>query len=171
MRLPLFVLSFFVLSFFVPVSVLLLSVPAPPAAAWVDPTTGRPSAARVTRAASIPEKNWQRGHRGVDLDSSPGDVILAAGDGVVAFAGSVAGVPSVSVDHPDGIRTTYQPVHARVAVGDPVGEGQPIGVLGHSTAHDGVHWGALTGPDTYINPLALLATPAIRLKPVDTRIE
>ena len=31
---------------------------ASPAWAYVDPTTGAPSATRVTRGADIPEKNW-----------------------------------------------------------------------------------------------------------------
>ncbi|WP_115686262.1 M23 family metallopeptidase [Corynebacterium senegalense] len=139
---------------------------APPAAAWVDPSTGSPSASRVTRAPSIPAKNWMPGHRGVDLALSPGGDVRAAGDGMVAFVGVVAGVPSVSIEHDGGIRTTYLPVHARVRAGEEVTEGQVVGTLGRSPDHEGLHWGALTGPDAYINPLTLLAAPTIRLKPV-----
>lgn len=142
---------------------------APPAHAYVDPTTGQPHATRITRSADIPEKNWLPGHRGVDLALSVGGEVRAAEDGTVAFTGVVAGTPVVSIDHPDGIRTTYQPVHALVAAGEPVDEGQVIGRLAASRAgeHDGLHWGALTGKDAYINPLSLLDTPEIRLKPVD----
>ncbi|WKD57449.1 Peptidase family M23 [Corynebacterium capitovis DSM 44611] len=96
----------------------------------------------------------------------PGAEVRSSGPGVVAFAGTVAGVPAVSIDHPGGIRTTYQPVHPRVETGTIVEEGQVIGMLGHSPEHDGLHWGARTGPDSYINPLTLLAAPTIRLKPV-----
>lgn len=139
-----------------------------PAWAYVDPTTGAPSATRVTRGAAIPDKNWMPGHRGVDLAARPGQDILAAEDGVVAFVGVVVGVPVISIDHEDGIRTTYQPVFPTVAVGDVVQEGQPIGRMAPPNGgHDGLHWGAKTGPDTYINPLTLLDTPTIRLKPVD----
>ncbi|GAB3941099.1 hypothetical protein GCM10028828_05860 [Corynebacterium tapiri] len=85
----------------------------------------------------------------------------------MAFAGVVAGRPSISIDHPDGIRTTYTPVHARVKEGDSVSEGQVIGTLAHG--HPGLHWGVLKGKDHYIDPLSLLDVPEIRLKPVDAR--
>ncbi|WP_019192997.1 M23 family metallopeptidase [Corynebacterium timonense] len=147
-------------------SAVVLFATAPVAAAWIDPSRGTPAAARVTRSAQIPEKNWLPGHRGVDLALSPGEPVRAAGAGTVAYVGVVVGVPTVSIDHPEGIRTTYQPVHARVRVGDTVDEGQVIGTLAASHAHEGLHWGALTGPDTYINPLSLLSAPTIRLKPV-----
>ena len=139
------------------------------AAAYVDPTTGKPHAIHVTRSADIPRQNWLPGHRGVDLALEVGADVRAAEEGTVAFAGMVAGTPVVSIDHADGIRTTYQPVHARVRAGDAVSEGQVIGRLAPSTSgeHDGLHWGALSGRDSYINPLTLLEVPAIRLKPVD----
>lgn len=141
---------------------------ASPALAYVDPTTGRPTASHVVRAADIPEKNWLPGHRGVDLAARTGQDILAAEDGVVAFTGIVVGVPTVSIDHADGIRTTYQPVHATVREGDNVREGQPIGRMAPAmNDHPGLHWGARTGKDSYINPLSLLDAPTIRLKPVD----
>ncbi|MCZ9293331.1 M23 family metallopeptidase [Corynebacterium meitnerae] len=141
---------------------------AAPAWAYVDPTTGATTATRVTRGADIPEKNWMPGHRGVDLAARPGQDILAAEDGVVAFVGVIVGVPVISIDHADGIRTTYQPVFPTVAVGDSVREGQPIGRMAPPNGdHDGLHWGAKTGPDAYINPLSLLEAPTIRLKPVD----
>ncbi|TNL99293.1 M23 family metallopeptidase [Corynebacterium tapiri] len=135
--------------------------------AYVDPTTGASEPGRVLKPASIPEKNWQRGHRGVDLALDQAGEVLAAGSGTVAFAGVVAGRPSISIDHPDGIRTTYTPVHARVKEGDSVSEGQVIGTLAHG--HPGLHWGVLKGKDHYIDPLSLLDVPEIRLKPVDAR--
>lgn len=149
--------------------VLLWGVAGPaPAFAYVDPTTGSPSASNVTRRAEIPEKNWLPGHRGVDLATRTGQEILSAEDGVVAFTGVVAGVPVVSVDHADGIRTTYQPVHATVRTGEKVQEGEPIGRMAPASGdHAGLHWGARTGKDAYINPLSLLDAPEIRLKPVD----
>lgn len=140
------------------------------AAAWayVDPTTGEPTARNVTRGADIPEQNWLPGHRGVDLAARTGQDILASGDGVVAHVGVVAGVPTVSIDHTDGIRTTYQPVHGFVDKGDSVREGEPIGRMSQPMdEHPGLHWGARTGKDSYIDPLSLLDAPVIRLKPVD----
>lgn len=140
----------------------------PSADAYVDPTTGRPSATRVLRPFDPPQHNWLSGHRGVDLDAGVGQPVLASGSGVVAFAGQVAGRPSVSIDHADGIRTTYTPVFAAVSKGDVVEEGQVIGTLAPSfDGYPGLHWGALVGPDDYTNPLSLLDAPTIRLKPVD----
>lgn len=134
--------------------------------AWVDPTTGDSHATSVLRAYDPPAQNWLAGHRGVDLRLDIGDSVLTAGDGTVAFAGVVAGTPTVSIQHGE-IRTTYQPVHAWVSQGDVVREGEVIGKLGHPfDGYPGLHWGARTGEDQYINPLSLL-TPTIRLKPVD----
>ncbi|MDU0477964.1 M23 family metallopeptidase [Staphylococcus chromogenes] len=140
---------------------------APPSAmGYVHPLTGRPFASGVSRTFDKPAKNWQPGHRGVDLRASPGDKVVSAGAGRVAFVGTIAGVPSISIDHPDGIRTTYQPVHAMVKENDDVRDGQPIGTVGQPTRYDeDLHWGALIGKDDYINPLSLLGSPAIRLKP------
>ncbi|RSZ62182.1 M23 family metallopeptidase [Corynebacterium hylobatis] len=146
-------------------TVLLLLNP-PAAEAYVSPATGSPEVSHVLRAFDRPEHNWLPGHRGVDLDLPVGAPVLAAGDGTVTFAGVVAGTPTVSIDHADGIRTTYQPVHARMAQGDAVHEGGVIGTLGHPTdGWPGLHWGARTGPGDYLNPLSLLELPTIRLKP------
>lgn len=129
--------------------------------------TGSP--ARVVRGFDPPTVIWGSGHRGVDLSLQAGSPVLAAGDGTVAFAGVVAGRPVVSIDHADGIRTTYEPVEASVTAGDVVTRGQTIGTLlaGHrSDGVDALHWGARTGPKSYINPLRLLHPAVVRLKPL-----
>ncbi|WP_233188127.1 M23 family metallopeptidase [Actinomyces qiguomingii] len=113
---------------------------------------------------------WGSGHRGVDLALAAGSPVLAAADGTVAFAGMVAGRPVVSIDHADGIRTTYEPVEPSVRAGEVVTRGQVIGTLqtGHrADGADALHWGARTGPKTYVNPLRLLQPAVIRLKPVN----
>ncbi|WP_231598934.1 M23 family metallopeptidase [Corynebacterium occultum] len=133
----------------------------------MDPSSGDPHARAVLRAFDKPAQNWLPGHRGVDLDLAVGAPVMAAGDGVVAFAGQVAGTPTLSIDHPDGIRTTYQPVFATVRQGDEVRGGQEIGKLANPVDHGpGLHWGARRGEE-YLNPLSLLAEVVIRLKPVD----
>ena len=135
-----------------------------PAYTW---PTGGPAA--VLEGFDPPAVVWGSGHRGVDLALAAGSPVLAAGDGTVVFAGMVAGRPVVSIDHADGIRTTYEPVEAVVGAGDAVGRGQVIGTLvaGHrADGVDALHWGARTGPKTYVNPLRLLDPPVIRLKPV-----
>ncbi|GAA3174612.1 hypothetical protein GCM10010531_30240 [Blastococcus jejuensis] len=156
-------------------SVLFLTVPAPataepsgppPAVAlWASPV-GEPT---VTRAFDAPSSPYGPGHRGVDLAGAPGAAVLAAGDGVVVFAGMVAGRPVVSIDHADGLRTTYEPVDPSVAAGQQVTRGSPIGTLlaGHPScmAAACLHWGLRRG-ETYLDPLALLRPPRVRLLPM-----
>ncbi|WKD61475.1 putative peptidase [Corynebacterium ciconiae DSM 44920] len=139
---------------------------SPLAVAYVDPATGRPHASQVIRAFDKPAQNWLPGHRGVDLAAEVGAPVLAAEDGVVAFAGTVARTPTVSIDHADGVRTTYQPVHYSVQRGDNVRAGDIIGRLAApTTRYPGLQWGARRDGE-YINPLSLLSRPTIRLKPL-----
>src|SRR5947209_1444726 len=70
------------------------------------PLDGRPA---VVRAFAPPPRPWLPGHRGVDLGAAPGTIVRAAGAGTVSFAGRVAGRGVVSVAHPGGLRTTYEP--------------------------------------------------------------
>jgi murein DD-endopeptidase MepM/ murein hydrolase activator NlpD len=113
---------------------------------------------RVLRRFAVGPHRWSRGHRGVDLTAAAGQPVLAAGPAVVAFAGRVAGVGVVVLDHGGGLRTTYQPVVASVRVGHPVLAGTPVGRLGVWSGHCRqacLHWGALRG-DAYLDPLVLL---------------
>jgi murein DD-endopeptidase MepM/ murein hydrolase activator NlpD len=138
---------------------------AVPAAPWGWPLAGPPP---VTREFEAPAGPFGRGHRGVDLAAGPGAAVLAAGDGVVAFAGMVAGRPVVSIDHPGGLRTTYEPVDPSVAAGQAVARGSPIGTLlaGHPgcPAAACLHWGVRRG-ETYVDPLGLLRAVRVRLLP------
>lgn len=116
-----------------------------------------------------PAERWSAGHRGVDLSLPQGGAVRAAADGVVAFAGAVAGRGVVSIDHADGIRTTYEPLSADVRRGEPVHGGQLIGHLdgvGHCAPEPCLHWGARRGQDDYLDPLSLLGQQVvIRLLP------
>lgn len=98
---------------------------------------------------------------------APGTPVRAAGSGQVVFAGVIAGTPTLSIEHSDGLRTTYQPIAPVVHKGQYVKEGSVIGTVATAApSHDGLHWGVKTGPKTYIDPLSLLDRPVIRLKPV-----
>lgn len=134
---------------------------AVPAYRW--PLDGEP---RVTRRFAPPAQRWLPGHRGVDLAGTPGEVVRAAGPGVVFFAGRVAGTGVVSIQHPGGLRTTYQPVSPRVSAGEVVAAGDSIGELepGHSGCPVGacLHWGLRSG-ETYLDPLMLLGLGRVRL--------
>lgn len=128
-----------------------------------------PGPAPVIEGFRPPAVAWGAGHRGVDLRLAAGSPVRCAGDGVVAFAGVVAGRPVVSVDHADGIRTTYEPVEPQVQAGQAVSREQVLGTLlsGHrADGVDALHWGARTGRRSYINPLRLLRPAVIRLKPL-----
>jgi murein DD-endopeptidase MepM/ murein hydrolase activator NlpD len=127
----------------------------------------------VARAFDAPSPNWNRGHRGVDLSGKPDQPVYAAGRATVVFAGQLAGRPVVSLAHPGGLRTSYEPVKAAVRVGQLVDARTAIGRL--QAGHPGcataacLHWGAMWGPAAradYVNPLGLLASTPIRLKPL-----
>ena len=136
-----------------------------PVALWAWPLTD----AVVVRAFEPPPSPYAAGHRGVDLAGAPGQAVVAAGAGVVVFAGMVAGRPVVSVDHAGGLRTTYEPVVAAVGAGQQVARGSPLGTL--TAGHPGcpweacLHWGVRRG-ETYLDPLALLRPPRVRLLPM-----
>ena len=81
--------------------------------AWGWPVEGSMSATpTVLRGFDPPDQPWLAGHRGVDLQADPSSLVRSAGAGVVVFAGPLAGRGVVSVDHPGGLRTTYEPVDA-----------------------------------------------------------
>ncbi|MBF6202979.1 M23 family metallopeptidase [Streptomyces gardneri] len=146
-----------------------MATAAPGRFGW--PLQPRPA---VLQRFDKPAQNWLPGHRGVDLAGSEGQAVLAAGEGIVVFAGTVADKPVVSIAHPGGLRTTYEPVRAEVPVGRRVGRGTPIGALeaGHpGCATPCLHWGARVEGDSrrsreYLDPLALLYLAPLRLKPV-----
>src|SRR5947199_10646185 len=95
------------------------------------PLRPRPAVLRVFDA---PSPNWNRGHRGVDLAGAPGQPVYAAGAGTVVFAGELAGRTLVSIAHPGGLRTSYEPVRPTVRVGQLVAAAAAIGTLeaGHA---------------------------------------
>ncbi|MDR7324899.1 murein DD-endopeptidase MepM/ murein hydrolase activator NlpD [Catenuloplanes niger] len=123
---------------------------------------------QIVRRFDPPPQRWLPGHRGVDLGASPGTIVRSAGAGTVLFAGQVAGQGVVSVEHPGGLRTTYQPVHVGIARGQPVTAGTPLGTL--ATGHPGcpaaacLHWGLRRGAE-YLDPLLVLGLGRARLLP------
>ena len=134
----------------------------------------RPETPVVTRVFDLPSRDWRPGHRGVDLAGAPGQPVYAAGPGTVVFAGALAGRPVVSIAHPGGLHTSYEPVEAVVRAGDLVDAATPVGRL--MAGHPGcpapacLHWGAMWGPAAradYVDPRGLLASTPVRLKPLD----
>jgi murein DD-endopeptidase MepM/ murein hydrolase activator NlpD len=146
-------------------------VPTPPAdvapgAAYAWPLAPPPAVLSPFRGPPHP---FGPGHRGVDLAGTPDQPVRAAREGTVVFAGQVAGRGAVSVQHPDGLRTTYEPVRPSVSAGARVARGETIGLL--QPGHPGcvavcLHWGARRDRLDYLDPLALLRPPRVRLLPV-----
>ena len=124
------------------------------------PSYRLPVDAPVVRPFEPPSGPYGPGHRGVDLDAAPGTPVRAAEGGRVHHAGQVAGVVWVSIDHEDGVRTSYGPLAGlRVGRGDDIDRGQVLGVVavGHHGDPDvdhGLHLGARRGGE-YFDPMTL----------------
>lgn len=137
-----------------------------------NPSWGWPLEAphTVVRGFDRPAHNWLPGHRGMDLKAHIGQTVVAAGSGVVSFAGTIAGKQVVAITH-GSLRTTYEPVKPSVAVGEHVRIGEALGVLAPGASHCAtattvrcLHWGLRRGSD-YLNPL-LLIYGRVRLLPI-----
>jgi murein DD-endopeptidase MepM/ murein hydrolase activator NlpD len=127
-----------------------------------DPAYGTyawPLRGPVTRRFEPPGSPYGPGHRGIDIAAPLGSEVRAAAAGVVAFAGPVAGGLYVSIDHPDGVRTTYSWLtEVSPRRGDRVEREEVIGRSG--SGHPGtepphLHLGARIG-SVYIDPMLLL---------------
>jgi murein DD-endopeptidase MepM/ murein hydrolase activator NlpD len=154
-----------------------------PAATWTWPLTPPQGARRpvVVHPFAPPAKRWESGHRGVDLLGGPGQEVLAAGQGVVSYAGVLVGRAVIAIDHTppgrgtgDTLRTTYEPVDPVVKVGDKVRVGQVIGHLvdspaSHCAPQTCLHWGLVRGfghAARYLDPSLLVQRHPVRLLPV-----
>lgn len=124
----------------------------------------------VIKAFKSPPQPWLSGHRGVDLrvDADVSTTIRAPMDGIISFAGNVAGKKVVSVRH--GTRTsTFEPAQTSLAVGAPVSRGNAVArVEGHSDHCDAtcLHWGVKTADGSYLDPESLASPHRIVLKTV-----
>ena len=144
---------------------------------WVAPVESGLS--NLLRPFERPADRFAPGHRGIDLAASPATPVQAIGSGRVSFVGDVAGVPTVSVEHPPSLLlSTYQPVTGSVEVGDQVTAGGVIGQLasdvsgtvGHCSSpclHLGLRrqlWQALDATsDPYLDPRAwILREPVLK---------
>ena len=137
--------------------------------AWSPPVDGP-----VARSFEAPAFAYGPGHRGIDFAVPPGTPVRASGDGVVAFAGPVAGSLHVVVAHDGNLRTTYAFLAGiSVRAGERVPRGQVVGSAGSSgPEHEagGLHFGVRLG-DRYLDPQRLFGvcdlTRLVRLIPAD----
>lgn len=142
---------------------------ASPAAAgpYRNPIFAVPEPVGVTRLFDGPAQPWLPGHRGVDIAATPGTVVLAANDGLVAWSGMVGGFGAITIEHGDGLYTTYTPVVPFVFRGMPVKAGMPIATVAQNPAHPALHFGAyLTNdkPRRYVDPLKILGKQLVVLR-------
>ena len=111
-----------------------------------------PVAGRVVDWFRPPAHIGAPGNRGWEYETQPDSPVVAAGAGYVRFAGQVGGSFYVSVNHPDGVRTTYSHVKdIAIKKGDFVEQGSMLA----STKGASFHFGAIKDGD-YIDPAELL---------------
>jgi murein DD-endopeptidase MepM/ murein hydrolase activator NlpD len=131
----------------------------------------------ILRPFEPPATPYGPGHRGVDLGGSVDEPVLAAGAGLVLYAGSLFNCDLISIEHSGGLRTTYTPVVPSVHVGQEVARRQQIGTLlaaqpgcPEEVGNNGtgppvfLYWG-VHRDRTYLDPLRLVETGQVRLLP------
>lgn len=126
--------------------------PASSTPSWRWPLQPRPP---VLRGFAPPPRPWLSGHRGVDLGAADdGAQVTSPADGMVSFVGTVVDRPVITIDHGNGLRSSFEPVDSTLTAGTPVLAGQSVGTLrtGHCGTVPCVHWGVRDG-EVYVNPL------------------
>jgi murein DD-endopeptidase MepM/ murein hydrolase activator NlpD len=139
-----------------------VAVPARSASAafcWKPPVVGR-----VTDPFREPPCPYCAGNRGLEYAVAPSTVVRAVATGIVTWAGSIAGVKHVVVQHANGWRATYGKLtETHLGAGDAVLGGARVG-----TASGEFYFGLRDG-DRYIDPEPFLGTliGRPRLVPID----
>lgn len=141
---------------------------------------------QVIRPFEKPAQRWSTGHRGVDLAVPENDRrVYAPAPGKVVFSGTVVNRKVLVIAHPDGRRSTFEPMDETLPVGTTVTAGDVIGTVGGATDGNGerpylrcstpcLYWGVRQGGTRgdgsgkeaeYINPMSLLGSkePSILL--------
>ena len=126
-----------------------LAVPGP---SWAWPVA---APHEIVRPFVAPATPYAPGHRGIDV-RAPGGTVFAPAAGVVHFVGVVVDRPVLSIRHPGGLISSYEPVESPLAAGATVRRGDVIGsvVPGHC-ASPCLHFGVRLDGE-YVNPLLLL---------------
>ncbi|NJI59148.1 M23 family metallopeptidase [Microbacterium oxydans] len=120
---------------------------------WRWPLAGSREVVEPFRA---PAHEYGAGHRGVDLGASIHAAVTAPADGTVAFRGTVVDRPLLTIEHADGLVSTFEPLRTTLDPGDAVSVGQEIGLVdaGGHTAAGALHLG-VRRDGVYINPMLL----------------
>ncbi|WP_298591834.1 M23 family metallopeptidase [uncultured Rothia sp.] len=143
---------------------------------------------RVLHPFEKPAQRWSAGHRGVDLAIPENDRrVYAPAAGKVVFSGTVVNRKVLVIAHPDGRRSTFEPMDEALPVGTTVAAGEAIGTVAAPDSVGGtgerpyrrcttvcLYWGVRQGgargdgsgkTAEYINPMSLLGSkePSILL--------
>lgn len=141
---------------------------------------------RVIRPFENPAQRWSAGHRGVDLAVPENDRrVYAPAPGKVVFSGTVVNRKVLVIAHPDGRRSTFEPMDEALPVGTTVAVGDVIGTVAGAAGGNSerpyrrcstvcLYWGVRQGgargdgsgkAAEYINPMSLLGSkePSILL--------
>lgn len=141
---------------------------------------------RVVHPFEKPAQRWSAGHRGVDLRVPENDRrVYAPAAGKVVFSGTVVNRKVLVLAHPDGRRSTFEPMDEALPVGTTVAAGEVIGTVAVTAGGTSerpyrrcttvcLYWGVRQGGDRgdgsgktaeYINPMSLLGSkePSILL--------
>jgi murein DD-endopeptidase MepM/ murein hydrolase activator NlpD len=123
---------------------------------WAWPLRGSHD---ILRPFIAPSSTYSAGHRGIDIAAVGGEnglAVLAPADGIVHFAGVVVDRGVLSLEHADGILSSYEPVTAVVHKGDAVHRGQVVATLdsGHCS-QPCLHFGVRVAGH-YVSPLLFL---------------
>lgn len=124
-------------------------IPAKGGGELLEPREGAPLAFPVRDGAVLasgfgwrrhPLLGTQRFHTGIDLAAPQGTEVLAAADGVVAFAGRAGGYGITVVISHGGWSTRYAHLFAALVLpGQAVGRGQAVGLVGSTGLSTGPH--------------------------------
>lgn len=132
----------------------------PGAGTWRWPADPHP----IVRPFIAPATPYAAGHRGIDI-AAPSPTITAPAAGTVSFAGVVVDRPVLSIRHPGGVVSSYEPVTTDLVAGDIIAPGQPLGsiVAGHCSSTC-LHLGVRVDGN-YVSPLVMLGgiAPAVLL--------
>lgn len=141
---------------------------------------------RVVHPFEKPAQRWSAGHRGVDLAVPENDRhVYAPAPGKVVFSGTVVNRKVLVIAHPDGRRSTFEPMDEALPVGTTVAAGEVIGTVAVTAGGTSerpyrrcttvcLYWGVRQGgargdgsgkTAEYINPMSLLGSkePSILL--------
>lgn len=125
---------------------------------WPVRLSSGKDASEVLSPAVIPEENWKKGHRGIDVAIDEGSQIIAPGKAMVVMSGKVGGKDVLSLALDDGLIVSIEPAISSVKKGATVHAGETIGKVEGSSDHCGntcAHIGVRRG-NTYLNPTAAL---------------